>query len=306
LSIWAKEKPKGDVRCRGVAVAVWGEMVLFLITALAMLAFAANSVLNRMAVGGGLIDPVTYAVIRLAAGAAMLALLVLARRILQGGAVWPGLQGRLAGVAGLLAYLFCFSTAYLTLDAGIGALILFGSVQITMFGGALVAQEAVPSSRWAGAGLAFVGLLVLVAPGGNIGAIGPVLAMAGAGVGWGVYSLAGRRAVDPLLATAANFVLALPLAAGAGMVIGFSGATQPLGVWLAILSGAVTSGLGYALWYGVLPKLGAARAGVAQLTVPLIAAGAGAVWLGEGVSLRFAVASALVLGGVALASFVRR
>ena len=281
-------------------------MALFLWTTLAMLAFAANSVLNRMAVGPGLIDPVSYAVIRLAAGAVMLALLVLGRRVLQGGAVWPGWAGRLPGVAGLLAYLLGFSSAYLTLDAGIGALILFGSVQITMFAGALVGREAVPPARWVGAGLAFAGLLVLVAPGGGIGPFGPVLLMVGAGAGWGIYSLAGRQVGDPVLATAANFVLALPVAALLAVGIGFGDAPQSFGVWLAVLSGAVTSGLGYALWYGVVPKLGAARAAVAQLTVPVIAAGAGAVWLGEGVSLRFLLASALVLGGVGLASLARR
>lgn len=271
-----------------------------------MLAFAANSVLNRMAVGAGLIDPVSYAVIRLAAGAAMLAVLVMGRRVLWGGVVWPGWAGRTAGVAGLLAYLFCFSLAYLTLDAGIGALILFGSVQITMFSGALMARETVPALRWAGAGLAFAGLLVLVAPGGNIGAYGPVLAMVGAGAGWGVYSLAGRRAGDPLLATAANFVLALPIAVALGLFLGLGHATQTSGIGLAILSGAVTSGLGYALWYLVVPQLGAARAGVAQLTVPMLAAGAGAVWLGEEIGMRFILASALVLSGVALASIARR
>ena len=271
-----------------------------------MLAFAANSVLNRMGVAGGLIDPVSYAVIRLAAGAVTLAVLVVARRAWRGGTVWPGMQGRLAGVGGLLAYLFGFSVAYLSLDAGIGALILFGSVQITMFGGALLAREVVPPARWAGAALAFMGLLVLVAPGGSIGAIGPVAAMVLAGAGWGVYSLLGRGADDALLATAANFGLALPVALGVGLILGLGDRVQPMGVWLAVLSGAVTSGLGYALWYGLVPRLGAARAGVAQLTVPVLAAGGGAVLLGEGVSLRFAVAAALVLGGVALASFVRR
>ena len=277
-----------------------------MLTTLAMRAFAAISVLNRLAVGAGLIDPVSYAVIRLAAGAAVLALLVLGRRVLRGGAVWPGWTGRMAGVTGLLCYLFGFSAAYLTLDAGIGALILFGSVQITMFAGALAARDAVSGMRWAGAGLAFGGLVVLVAPGGSIGAFGPVLLMAFAGFGWGIYSLAGRQTVDPLQATAANFVLALPLALGVAAVIGFGSALQPVGILLAILSGAVTSGLGYALWYGVLPRLGAARAAVAQLTVPVIAAGAGAVWLGEGFGLRFAIASALVLGGVALASIARK
>ncbi len=270
-----------------------------------MLAFAANSVLNRMAVGAGLIGAVDYAVIRLAAGAVMLMVLVVARRFGSGGATWPGWEGRAAGVTGLLGYLFGFSAAYLSLDAGIGALILFGAVQITMFAGAVIAREPVPMLRWAGAGLAFSGLLVLVAPGGNTGAVGPVLAMAGAGIGWGIYSLAGRRAVDPLLSTAANFVLALPVGLAVLLVAGFGAAAQPFGIWLAVLSGAVTSGLGYALWYGVVPRLGAARAAVAQLTVPLIAAGAGAVWLSEGIGLRFMLAALMVLGGVALASFAR-
>lgn len=280
-------------------------MALFLMTALAMLAFAGNSVLNRMAVGGGLIGPADYAVIRLAAGALTLTLLVIARRILRRGAVWPGWQGRLSGIAGLLAYLFGFSVAYLSLDAGIGALILFGSVQITMFAGAWLARETVPLMRWAGAGVAFVGLLVLVQPGGGGGVL-PVAAMALAGVGWGVYSLAGRGATDPLLATAANFLGALPVAVVAGVFLRVGMPIQPLGAGLAILSGAVTSGLGYALWYWVVPKLGAARAGVAQLTVPLIAAAGGSIWLGEAVSLRFGVAATLVLGGVALASLARR
>ena len=281
-------------------------MALFLWTTLAMLAFAANSVLNRMAVGAGLIDPVDYAVIRLVSGAVMLALLVVGRRVLRGGTVWPGWAGRLGGVAGLLAYLFGFSSAYLTLDAGIGALILFGSVQITMFSGAVVAGEDVPRARWAGAGLAFAGLLVLIAPGGDVGALGPILAMVLAGVGWGIYSLAGRGVADPLLATAANFVLAFPVAALVGASLGFGHVPQPLGIGLAVLLGAVTSGLGYALWYGVVPRLGAARAGVAQLTVPILAAGAGTIWLGEGFGLRFSIASVLVLGGVGLASIARK
>lgn len=280
-------------------------MRLFLLTALAMLAFAANSVLNRLAVGAGHIDPVSFAVLRLAAGAGMLGLLVIGRRLRAGGALWPGWAGRGAGVGGLLVYLFGFSSAYLTLPAGAGALILFGMVQITMFAGAILSREPVPAARWAGAGLALAGLAVLAAPGRDLGGASAVLAMALAGVGWGVYSLAGRRAGDPLAATAANFVLALPL----GLVVwaalpgGFSDAR---GLALAVLSGAVTSGLGYALWYALVPGLGAARAAVAQLTVPVLAALAGVGLLGEAVSLRFAMAAGLVLGGVALASLARR
>ncbi|THD84946.1 DMT family transporter [Aliigemmobacter aestuarii] len=284
-------------------------MRLFLVTALAMLAFAGNSVLNRMAVAGGAIDPMAFAVWRVVAGAGMLALLVAFRRARSGGVVWAGWAGRGAGVAGLLVYLFGFSLAYAALDAGTGALILFGAVQVTMFLGALWLREDVPPRRWVGAGLAFGGLVLLLAPGQ--GAV-PVMAagmMALAGVGWGFYSLAGRRAGDALAATAANFVLAVPVALTALALLPEAAEAVPAsarGIVLAVLSGAVTSGMGYALWYAVLPQLGAGRGAVAQLTVPVIAAAGGAALIGEGVGWRFALASALVLGGVAWASLPAR
>lgn len=275
-------------------------MRLFLLTALTMIAFAANSVLNRWAVGEGWIGAVEFAVIRLLAGAGMLAALVLWQR---GGSAWPGRQGRVAGVVGLSAYLVGFSLAYRGLDAGTGALVLFGTVQVTMFAGALVSREAVPVRRWAGAGLALGGLAIIAAPGAA--GVLPLALMAGAGLGWGVYSLAGRGAVDPLAATAWNFLLSVPLVVSFGMVSGVA-APDAVGVALAVFSGAVTSGLGYALWYAILPRLGAARAAVAQLTVPIIAALGGAVLLAELPGLRFWLASALVLGGVALASLPYR
>jgi len=273
-------------------------MRLFLLTALVMLAFAANSVLNRMAVAGGDIGAVEFAVIRLAAGAGVLLALVLWRgRGLRGATV--------AGVAGLLVYLFGFSLAYGRLDAGSGALVLFGVVQVTMFAGALLSGEGVPARRWVGAGLALGGLVVLVAPAG--GGWAGFAAMAAAGVGWGLYSLAGRGARDALGATAGNFALALGPGVVLALLIGVDvGAASLRGIALAVLSGAVTSGLGYALWYAVLPALGAGRAAVAQLTVPLIAAAGGAVLIGEAVGWRFAIAAALVLGGVAWASLPRR
>lgn len=272
-------------------------MRLFLLTALVMLAFAANSVLNRMAVAGGDIGAVEFAVIRLAAGALVLLALVLWRgRGLRGATV--------AGVVGLLIYLFGFSLAYGRLDAGTGALVLFGVVQVTMFAGALLAGEGVPARRWVGAGLALGGLVVLVVPVG--GGWAGFAAMAAAGVGWGLYSLAGRGARDALGATAGNFALALVPGVVLALLIGVDvGAASLRGVGLAVLSGAVTSGLGYALWYAVLPALGAGRAAVAQLTVPLIAAAGGAVLIGEAVGWRFAIASVLVLGGVAWASLPR-
>jgi drug/metabolite transporter (DMT)-like permease len=280
---------------------------LALLVAFVMVAFAANSVLNRMAVGPGLIDPLAFAGIRLGAGALVLAALVLARRAATGRAIWPGWRGRAAGVGGLLAYLIGFSLAYVGLDAGTGALILFGTVQVTMFAAALATGEPVPARRATGAALAFAGLAWLLWPTGATHV--PLRdggAMVAAGIGWGVYSLAGRRERDALAATAANFVLAVPVAALLALPLLPVPIPQPGGIALAIASGAVTSGLGYALWYAVLPRLAAAQAAVAQLTVPVIAAAGGLIWLAEPPTLRFALASVLVFGGVALASAVQR
>ncbi|NJM81908.1 MAG: DMT family transporter [Tabrizicola sp.] len=275
-------------------------MRLALLTLLTMIAFAGNSVLNRMAVGQGLIDPMPFAAVRVIAGAVILAGLVGFR-----GRFRPGWAGRGSGVGGLALYLIGFSLAYAALDAGTGALILFGAVQITMFAGAILAAEAVPLRRWAGAGVAFLGLLLLLLPGSAAPSLWHAGLMAAAGIGWGIYSLAGRGQADALGATAANFLLAVPLLAFACWIAGW-GAPTSLGIGLAVLSGAVTSGLGYALWYRLVPALGAARAGLAQLTVPVIAAGGGAMLLGEAVGLRFLLATLLVLGGVAWASMPQR
>jgi drug/metabolite transporter (DMT)-like permease len=275
-------------------------MRLLLLTTLTMVAFAANSVLNRWAVGLGHIGAVEFACIRLAAGAlALVGLLTLQR----GALTWPGTQGRLPGVLGLSAYLLGFSLAYRGLDAGTGALVLFGTVQVTMFAGALIQREPVPTRRWAGAVLALIGLTLIAAP--HDGALLPLGLMTLAGIGWGIYSLAGRGAKDPVAETAWNFLLALPLVLPIGFAVGLA-RPDVAGVGLAVLSGAVTSGLGYALWYQVVPRLGAARAAVAQLTVPVIAALGGSLLLAEVPGLWFWFASALVLGGVAVASLPYR
>ena len=277
-------------------------MRLFLLTALTMTAFAANSVLTRLALTGTALGPGDFAAIRLASGAVMLMALVALR---PRAAPLP-LRARLPGAAMLALYVLGFSFAYVTLDAGVGALLLFGGVQITMFAGALVLRESIPPIRWIGAGIAFAGLAWVLWPPGRSAPdpLGAALMLAAA-LGWGLYSLAGRGGTAPLKATAANFLLATPLVALAVLPAGLGG-TQPEGIALAVVAGAVTSGLGYALWYAVLPGLGAQRAAVAQLTVPVIAIAAGALFLGERLSPAALVAAAVVLGGVALATLPAR
>ncbi|WP_439109257.1 DMT family transporter [Lentibacter sp.] len=271
-------------------------MRLFLLVALTMLAFAANSVLNRLALVDGAAGAASFAALRLLSGAVVLALLL----VWRGQVSWR--PDTAVGPLALLAYVLGFSFAYVSLDAGFGALILFGGVQVTMFAGALWRAEAVPPLRWAGALLAFAGLVFLMWPSG---ALSVPLAGAGlmlvAAVGWGVYSLLGAGARDPLAATARNFVWATPLALLMAAV--FWDGMSTIGAVLAVVSGAVTSGLGYALWYKVLPSIPASVAAVAQLTVPILALAGGLAFLGEDVSWRFAVAASMVLGGVALSLY---
>jgi drug/metabolite transporter (DMT)-like permease len=275
-------------------------------TALVMVAFAANSVLNRAALAGGEIGPLLFATYRAASGALALAGLVLLRdRKLS-------LMGphRLVGALSLAVYMLAFSVAYVALDAGIGALILFGGVQVTMFAGAVVLRERMPAGRWVGAGLAFGGLAWLLWPTDAAG--GSVLhsvIMVLAALGWGIYSLIGRWSGEPLRATAANFLLAAPLSWLVLMLAPVAPdavAASSLGIGLAVVSGVVTSAMGYALWFMVLPALAASVAAVAQLTVPVIAMAGGMLFLGEGLTPRFVIASVLVLGGVALSVLAGR
>ncbi|WP_233557215.1 DMT family transporter [Rhodophyticola porphyridii] len=279
---------------------------LGVLTTLVMIAFAANSILNRLAVGGAYIGALEFSLIRVVAGAAMLCALVLFR----GGRLPLLARGRIAGALWLSLYLLGFSVAYTSLDAGLGALILFGVVQITMFAGGVIGGDKPPLRRWIGAGLALVGLTWLIWPAGTVMVPGiAAAAMAAAGLGWGLYSLAGRKAREPLPDTAANFLLAVPICwlpvllwpAEPDAV-----STTATGTSLAIVAGAITSGLGYALWYGVLPRLGASVGGLVQLTVPVIAIVGGMLLLGEEITLRLVAASALVLGGIAYGLFQRR
>jgi drug/metabolite transporter (DMT)-like permease len=270
-------------------------MRLTLITALVLVAFAANSILNRMAVGSGEIEAFLFAAIRALAGAVTLAILVLAQRK----SLALSAPGRAIGAGSLALYLIGFSIAYIQIDAGVGALILFGGVQVTMFAGALISGDRPPAARWIGAGIALAGLAWLIWPTGAVALpVVATLAMLAAAVGWGIYSLAGRGARDPLVETAANFILATPLCA-LPLVLVQTAPASATGIGLAILAGAITSGLGYALWYSVLPALGASVAGLLQLSVPVIAALGGVLILSEALTLRLIGAGALVIGGIA-------
>lgn len=278
-------------------------MRLFLLTALTMTAFAANSVLNRIGVATYGMQPMDFAAIRVGAGALMLWALVLPRHTAR-----PALLtgGRMAGAAALALYMIGFSQAYISLDAGPGALILFGVLQVVIFGWAVIEGQAIPPLRWVGAGIALAGLFVLLWPTGSARLpVHGTVAMSLAAIGWAAYTLLGRTSPDALGATAGNFLLCVPLTTLAMLLAG-PGPMPMAGVATAVIAGAVTSGLGYALWYRVLPALPTTVAGIAQLSVPVLAVAAGVVILSEPLTLRLLLSGALVLGGIALSLKTRR
>lgn len=273
-------------------------MRILVLTVAALVAFAANSILNRAALAGQGMDPAMFTAIRLLSGAVVLTALASSRS----GARSVLRAGSAVSAGALLVYAVFFSFAYVTLDAGLGALLLFGGVQITMFAGALLAGQKPGAFRWAGSALGLAGLAVLFLPGADAPDAAGAAMMLLAAAGWGVYSLRGARAGDPLATTAGNFLVAAPIALILLPLTGdLAAAVTGPGVALAVVSGAVASGLGYAIWYAALPALDASLAAVAQLTVPLIALAGGIVLLDEAATLSFALAAALILGGVALA-----
>lgn len=278
----------------------WNFVVqVLLLTSLAMLAFAANSVLARLALANGDMDPASYTLVRLVAGALVLGLLV-----------WrPGgkkLAGNWWSAVALFVYAAGFSFAYLALDTGTGAVILFACVQATMIGWALIKGDRPSLLEWLGLIMAFGALVWLVSPG--ISAPEPLgaMLMAGAGIAWGVYSLRGQSSSDPLGTTGGNFVRAVPFALALLVIFSATLHMTMFGLAMAVLSGAVTSGLGYALWYRVLRQLKSSQAAIVQLTVPALAAIGGVGFSGEELTLRFVVSCTLILGGVALAIVVRQ
>jgi drug/metabolite transporter (DMT)-like permease len=278
------------------------------LTAVAMLAFAANSLLCRLALQQGAIDAASFGSVRLASGALALALILRWRD--RAAAASAGSAPARAvpdwAAAGMLwAYVACFSFAYLSLSAGTGALILFGCVQLTMFAAGLRAGERFSPRAWGGFVAALAGLVYLVSPGLAAPPLLGAVLMAAAGVAWGLYSLRGRRAGDALAATGANFLRATPMALGLSVLSLSTFQASGAGVLLAVASGALTSGLGYVVWYAALRGLTALRAATVQLSVPPLAALGGALLLSEALTPRLLLASAAILGGVALVLFSR-
>lgn len=264
------------------------------LTTLAMLAFAGNSLLCRLALRDTGIDAASFTAIRLGSGALILAAILMSRgkRPTAGGS-WPM-------AAMLFAYAVCFSFAYRDLTAATGALLLFGAVQLTMMGYGLWTGERIGGLRLVGLLFALGGLVWLLLPGLAAPPWLEAALMLAAGASWGVYSLLGKGAGDPTAATGGNFLRTLPFAAALMLATVSSGTVDHTGALYAVLSGAVTSGLGYVLWYAVLPMLRATSAATVQLCVPAIAALGGAMLLAEPVTARLLVASVAVLGGIAL------
>ena len=266
-----------------------------LLTSITMVAFASNSLLCRLALQHAAIDAASFSSIRLVSGAVVLA--VLARA--SAGRAAPA-RVDWAAATMLFLYVAFFSFAYLTLSAGTGALILFGAVQLTMLAAGLRAGERFDALGWAGFALAAGGLVYLVSPGLTAPTPLGAALMTVAGVAWGVYSLRGRGLDNPLAATASNFLRAAPMALALSLLLYGRAHASPAGILLALASGALTSGIGYVLWYAALKGLSAIRAAAVQLSVPPIAAFGAVLFLAEPLTPRLAAASAAILGGIAL------
>ena len=270
------------------------------LTTLAMLAFAANSVLARLALASGDIDALGYTGVRLLAGALTLIALSLWFERRAGPRAFR-VAGSWTQAAALFGYAACFSVAYLLLGASTGALVLFCSVQLGMLSRAILSGDRPGAWEWLGLAVAFAALVYLVSPG--LAAPDPigVLLMVAAGLCWAAYSLLGRGSISPLADTTGNFVRCLPVAA----ILAIAGLAlqqaSPAGLVYAIASGALASGVGYAIWYAALPRLTRTRAAIVQLSVPVLAALGAVVFIGELVSARLIVASLAVIGGVGLA-----
>ncbi|MGI9203649.1 MAG: DMT family transporter [Woeseiaceae bacterium] len=281
------------MKCRHVTP----DKTAILYTTIAMIAFAGNSLICRLALRDNTIDPASFTAIRLIAGALTLLLISwLTRRSWQ----WRR-HGNWASALLLFTYALGFSYAYSWLSAGVGALILFGFVQATMIIVGLCRGDRPSFGEWLGWVLAFAGLTWLLLPGEDAPSLPGSLLMATAGVAWGYYSIRGRAVTDALSATTVNFTYCLPMVAILVATTASSASISARGIFLAVASGAITSGIGYVIWYVALDYLRPMQAALVQLSVPAIAAAGGIVLLSESVSMAFVLSSTLVLGGIGLA-----
>ena len=268
---------------------------LFIIT-LVMIAFAANSIITRLALSSNLIGPSNFALLRAGSAALILVLLVL---FIQKKIPKFKINSIISSLA-LVGYLVGFSFAYLTINTGVGALILFGGSMIVMFTGALLLKEDISILRFIGVFLSLIGLYILTDPRFGDNSLFGIILMFLAAFSWGIYSILGHGQNNPLSNTAINFVLALLLIIPIALFIPDQTNTSPYGILLAIISGSITSGLGYTLWYWILPKINITSASIAQLSVPLIAALGGYLFISETLNWQFYIASFLILGGIGL------
>lgn len=265
-----------------------------LLTALAMFAFAGNSLLCRAALRDSQIDPTSFTALRLLAGALVLWLLL---RLRNGPST---AAGGWYGALALFAYAAAFSYAYLHLDAGAGALLLFGAVQLSMIAWGLITGERLTRLQIAGLALAAGGLVTLLLPGTSTPPLTASLLMVVSGAAWGAYSLLGKGAPDPLAATAGNFIRSLPFMVVLCLLALGGLEWDNAGVMYALLSGGLTSGIGYSIWYAALPGLTAIQGASVQLSVPLITVLAGSLLLGETLTGQLLIAGFAILGGIAL------
>jgi drug/metabolite transporter (DMT)-like permease len=272
-------------------------MQIILLTVFTLVAFAANSLFCRMALGGELIDPLSFTTIRLVSGT--LLLILISGFVGESNSVLEKKNSWDSGAA-LFVYAAAFSLAYISLDTGIGALILFGAVQITMIGAGIRSGERPSPIQWLGLIIALAGLVYLVLPG--ISAPDPLgaLLMICSGIAWGIYSIRGKGTITPILSTTANFSRAASLAIISSIIAFSFFYAETVGVILAIISGTVTSAIGYILWYKALAGLTTTVASIVQLLVPALASFGGIIVLDEYLSLRLILASILILGGVGI------
>jgi len=276
-------------------------------TSLALIALAGNSVLCRLALGNDIIDAASFTIIRLVSGIAVLILILFINKGLHFSRGSPAniltvTDKKSAGswLASLMLFIYAitFSYAYISLDTGTGALILFGAVQISMIMMGLLSGNKLHYSEWLGVGTAFIGLVYLVIPSLSTPSITGFILMAISGTAWAVYSLLGRASTNPIDDTAYNFLRTLPFIFILALFTYEQLEITPQGLWLAVISGAITSGIGYVLWYIALRGLSVTQAAVIQLSVPILAALGGILFVNELVSLRFIISSTLVLGGI--------